>query len=282
MAHPGGALEVVALCDDTALDDRFLAEHGLSLLVSLANGRRWLVDVGTTDVFLANAARLGVSLDGLAGIALSHGHDDHTGGLTFYPRLGGAPPIHGHPYLWHKTYQVKAGEPVRVCGMPYLARRHAQPHFHAVNGVAQLDDDLFLFTDVARAPGSHAPIQGNFFNEDGTGPVPLLDDATVVARTPGGLVVLFGCAHAGYANIVRAIRARFPGEPLRSVVGGLHLVTASEAVLEEAVACTAETRSDDFTFYGGHCTGEGALRWFRARLGDGVVRPLGSGRTIRY
>ncbi len=178
---------VTVLTDDTVASTRFIAEHGVSILVEWSHGRRWLVDTGTTDVFLENAKRLGVSLDNLDGIAITHGHDDHTGGLTFYPRLKGNPPVYGHPYLWHKSYQIRPGQPVRVTGMPYLARKHAFAAFRPVNGVVRLDDGLFFFTDIERAPGSFAPVAGNFFNEDETGAVPLIDDASVVLRTVRGM-----------------------------------------------------------------------------------------------
>ena len=205
MPSQTGKTEIVVLTDDTIAQDGLMAEHGVSILVTLPNGRRWLVDTGTTDVYQENARRLGIRLDGLAGIAITHGHDDHTGGLTFYSRLAGKPPVYGHPYIWHKSYQIRPGKPVRITGMPYLARRDAAPSFHPVNGMARLDDDLYFFTDIPRAPRSFAPVAGNFFNEDGTGPVPLIDDASLVVRTPRGMVVIVGCGHAGYTNIIAAI-----------------------------------------------------------------------------
>jgi 7,8-dihydropterin-6-yl-methyl-4-(beta-D-ribofuranosyl)aminobenzene 5'-phosphate synthase len=145
-----------------------------------------------------------------------------------------------------------------------------------------LEDDLYVFTDIPRAPGSYAPTAGKFFNEDGTGPCPIIDDATLVARTPRGLVAMFGCAHAGYVNILKAVRAEFPDERLLSVVGGLHLGGANDQVLAEAVAVTGDFKADRFTFHGGHCTGGKAIAVFRETFGDDGVRPLGAGRVIRY
>jgi 7,8-dihydropterin-6-yl-methyl-4-(beta-D-ribofuranosyl)aminobenzene 5'-phosphate synthase len=275
-------MRLTILCDDTVASDRCIAEHGLSILVELPGGGRWLLDTGTTDVFLRNADRGGVGLDGLAGIVISHGHGDHTGGLTFCGRLRGDPPVYGHPYIWHKQYEVTEGKPVRVLGMSDLSRKYAAPLFRPVNGTARLADDLYLFTDIPRAPGSYAPTAGKYFNEDGTGPCPIIDDATLVARTPRGLVAVFGCAHAGYVNILKAVRAAFPGERLLSVVGGLHLGGASEEVLAEAVAATGAFRAEGFTFHGGHCTGERTIARFRETFGDDAVRPLGAGRVIDY
>jgi 7,8-dihydropterin-6-yl-methyl-4-(beta-D-ribofuranosyl)aminobenzene 5'-phosphate synthase len=275
-------MKLTILCDDTVASDRCLPEHGVSILVERPNGHRWLLDTGTTDIFLRNAHRLGVRLDGLTGIVISHGHEDHTGGLMFCGRLQGKPPVYGHPYIWHKQYEVTKGAPVRVLGMSDLSRKYADPLFRPVNGTAMLEDDLYFFTDIPRAPGSYAPTAGKFFNEDGTGPCPIIDDATLVARTPRGLVAMFGCAHAGYVNILKAVRTAFPDERLLSVVGGLHLGGANDQVLAEAVAVTGAFKADRFTFHGGHCTGGKAIAVFRETFGDDTVRPLGAGRVIRY
>jgi 7,8-dihydropterin-6-yl-methyl-4-(beta-D-ribofuranosyl)aminobenzene 5'-phosphate synthase len=270
------------LCDDAAATGEYLAEHGLSILVGLPNGRRWLMDTGTSDVFLRNAGRMGLSLDGLAGIVITHGHDDHTGGLAFYPRLGGAPPVYGHPCVFAKQYEVRKGEPVRVLGMPDRARRYADPAFRPVRGTVELDEDLYLFTDIPREPGSHAPVEGKFFHEDGTGPCPILEDATLAIRTPRGLVAVFGCAHAGYVNILKAIRRKFPGVRLLAVAGGLHLSGADERVLSDAAAYTDTFRDGGWTLHGGHCTGAKALAYIRERYGDDAVKPLGAGRVIEF
>jgi 7,8-dihydropterin-6-yl-methyl-4-(beta-D-ribofuranosyl)aminobenzene 5'-phosphate synthase len=275
-------LELCVLCDDKAVSEDFAKEHGVSILIKLANGHRWLFDAGTTNVFMENAKTLGESLDNLEGIMISHGHDDHGGGLTFYPRLGGEPPVYGHPLIWVKQYQIKKGKPLRICGIPYLARKYADPHFKPLHNVTKMDEDMYFFTDVKQEPGSYCPTYGKFYNEDGVGPWEGTDDATVVINTPEGIVAIFGCGHAGYINILKAIKQKFPDKKILSVVGGLHLKSADEKVLAKAANFTDTVKAPKFTFYGGHCTGGNAIKYFQAKYGENVVRTYASGTVIKY
>lgn len=275
-------LRITVLMDDTVMSDGVVCEHGVSVLMELLNGHRWLMDMGTTDLFMENAKRLGVDLAGLNGITITHGHDDHTGGLAFYGRLGSEPPVYGHPYIWHKSYQFRPNQPVRVTGIPYQARKCLAPHFHPVNHTVKLDDGFYMMTDIPRKPGSFEPIGGNFFNEDATGPVPLIDDASMAIRTSHGIVVVVGCAHAGYTNILEAVAREFPDDKVCAVIGGVHLQNADEDVLSQAVAVTKQVGTPDFVFYGGHCSGRNALDYFRQALGDDAVAPLGAGHVIEF
>lgn len=282
LAGEAGKLKLSVLCDDSVVADKFMTEHGVSILVTLPNGHRWLMDTGTTNVYLENAAILGESLKDLTGIFITHGHDDHGGGLMFYPRLGGEPPVYGHPNIWAKQFEIKKGEPVRDCGIPYHARIEGGPHFKPLNHVNRMDDDMVFLTDIPREPGSYCPVQGKFFNEEGTGPWPGVDDATLAIRTPKGVVVVFGCAHAGYVNILKAVLKEFPGEKILSVVGGLHLKGAGDEVFAQAADFTDSVKADGFTFYGGHCTGKDAIAYFKARFGEDAVKSLGAGRVIEF
>ena len=95
----------------------------------------------------------------------------------------------------------------------------------------------------------------------------MIDDAAIVIRVQEGLIVIIGCGHAGYTNILGAIHKEFPEEKLLAVIGGLHLTNASETVLAEAVRCTRRFMTDRFAFHCGHCTGENAWQVFQEAFG---------------
>ena len=65
---------------DNRAAEGFVAEHGLSLLIEHGD-ERILFDMGAGAALRPNAEKLGVDLDGVTRMVLSHSHNDHTGGL---------------------------------------------------------------------------------------------------------------------------------------------------------------------------------------------------------
>ena len=58
-------------------------EHGLSAYMEYGE-RRYLLDTGASDLFMLNAEKLGVDLGEVDYCLISHGHNDHIGGLSAF------------------------------------------------------------------------------------------------------------------------------------------------------------------------------------------------------
>ncbi len=71
---------VTTLVENSVHARGLLAEHGLAFHLQ-AGPRSLLFDTGQTGLLLHNALKLRISLAGADAIVLSHGHNDHTGGL---------------------------------------------------------------------------------------------------------------------------------------------------------------------------------------------------------
>ncbi len=78
-------MKITVLIENTKQDDCLACEHGLSLLIEF-EGKKYLLDSGSTDAFLENADQLGESLGDVEWAFLSHGHWDHSGGFAEYLR----------------------------------------------------------------------------------------------------------------------------------------------------------------------------------------------------
>lgn len=79
-----GATISVLTDNNTKRDSHLIAEHGLSLYVE-CDGLKLLFDTGETDVYLKNAAKMGIDLRNIDIVALSHHHYDHVGGIKYFP-----------------------------------------------------------------------------------------------------------------------------------------------------------------------------------------------------
>ena len=68
------------------------AEHGLCLFVETGNDK-FFFDLGQTDLFLANAASLGIDVAAVDFAIVSHGHYDHGGGIAAFLAANSHAPV---------------------------------------------------------------------------------------------------------------------------------------------------------------------------------------------
>src|SRR5437763_703900 len=126
---PGGsrARMPVSIMEDGDAPDPLLAEHGFSVLVTVArNGseHHLLFDAGTSpDGAVENMRRLGVDPGSIEAIVCSHGHFDHTTGLDGLIRVLGRVnmPVLIHPHFWRRRRLMLPGREPRE--IPTTSRR---------------------------------------------------------------------------------------------------------------------------------------------------------------
>ncbi|NLB84469.1 MAG: MBL fold metallo-hydrolase, partial [Synergistaceae bacterium] len=104
------------------------------------------------------------------------------------------------------------------------------------------------------------------------------DDLSLIARVEGlGAVIVTGCSHAGIINIVR--HSLREGEHLEAVIGGLHLVEASDERIQKTAEALEEFNPS--LVAAGHCTGLKAQCAFLGIFGDRFA-PMGSGTVFTF
>lgn len=270
-----------------------VAEHGFAALVTVRRGTSsttLLFDTGLSpDGMVTNAARLGVALDDVQAVVLSHGHFDHAGGLAGLAARHGVRgmPMVVHPLLWtRRRLAVPGKDPVEL---PTLsARALAGEGFEVIERRVPsllLDGSVLVTGEIDRTTeferGMPPPHQA--LGPDGEwrhDPLVLDDQALVVHVRGRGLVVLTGCGHAGAVNIVRHA-ARLTGvDRLHALIGGLHLGgPAFEPIIGPTVRALTEASPD--LVVPGHCTGWRAQHALAAALPDAWVQgSSGSGYRL--
>ncbi len=253
------------------------AEHGFALWIDAA-GRRILFDAGQGGALPGNAEQLGIDLSAADTLVLSHGHYDHGGGIPAVLARHPAIAVVAHSGCLRSRYVVSKQE-TRAVGLPEAAaaalRRHSQVHW-ADTPVALAP--AIGVTGAIRRGNDFEDTGGPFFlDAAGREPDPLDDDIALWIRTPRGLVVCVGCAHAGVVNTVRQAQAQSGTRELLAVVGGFHLGSASAARMERTIAALREL--DPWRLVPCHCTGRAAAAALRAALGD-RVGPGAAGQTV--
>ena len=76
-------MKLTVLTDNnTYIDKYYYGEPALSYYIE-DDGKKILFDAGYSDVTVKNAEKMGIDLSDLDYIVISHGHNDHTGGLKY-------------------------------------------------------------------------------------------------------------------------------------------------------------------------------------------------------
>jgi 7,8-dihydropterin-6-yl-methyl-4-(beta-D-ribofuranosyl)aminobenzene 5'-phosphate synthase len=274
------AVKICVLSDNKPGPDGFGSEHGLSMLIALGSGHRWLWDVGQSPLFLESAGKLGLDLRNTKGLALSHGHYDHTDGLaTLFQEAGFEGPVFAHPGFAEQRYKSQQGSVPRPIGFNRDSLPWLLPRFTAVHHHRDLDQGLSMLSDIPRIEGHFQSVAGYFFDRVETIPDSVQDDACLVAHTNKGAIVVLGCCHSGLANTLHRISDVLGLKAIHAVLGGLHLLTAPESALHETVGVLREYRVE--RVHPCHCTGEQAGQFLKEYL-PGKVFDVGTGTVIEF
>jgi 7,8-dihydropterin-6-yl-methyl-4-(beta-D-ribofuranosyl)aminobenzene 5'-phosphate synthase len=279
------AVTITILVDNKAGKSRtgeeLASEHGLSFWIE-SGDKRILFDTGQGRSLESNAPALGVDLGETDVLVLSHGHYDHTGGVAHVLHEARHADVYCHPEVRRARYAVKDGKakPIGIPKRPLKALEKLPPErLHWAEGPLMLSDDIGISGPVPRST-SYEDTGGPFYlDQEGNDPDPIEDDLALWVQTDGGVVVCFGCAHAGVINTLSYIRDLIGGAKIRAIIGGTHLVNAGRERLAETIAVLRVLRIPMIVPC--HCTGEEASHVLVEALGE-VVSPGASGMTFRF
>jgi len=257
------AMHVTILYDAFGKPSAMKKDWGYSAFIEYA-GKRILFDTGDDPKILAdNAKAKGVDLSRLDFAVLSHRHGDHMGGLDYLLRVNPKVTIYAPkenfgvygsslPGTFYRRDGELPTEQRYFDGSPPDTMRFGSAwphaHFELVDNARDVAPGMHLISLVSDKPGTLE-----------------LRELSLAIETPDGLVVVVGCSHPGIGKILEAARAI--DAHVHVVMGGLHLVTASDADIADVVTGLHDTSKVDF-IAPGHCTGEPAFAALKKAFGD--------------
>ena len=190
------------------------AEHGLSYYIQ-KDGASVLFDTGASNLFIKNAEKLGIDLNNVPNIVLSHGHYDHGDGL---PYLASGKLI-CHPSVFQNRYRKRDGSYLGLC----TAKHEAEKKFEMVysSKPKEIIQDVWFLGEIKRQH-KFEQFQSDFFLENNDDD-PINDDTGMVINTSKGLILISGCAHSGICNMIDQAISITGKSNFITIIGGLHL-----------------------------------------------------------
>lgn len=260
-------MKITCLMENAAGNGRVCAEHGLSVYVETKK-RTLLIDTGASAAFIKNADAMKADLSKVEMLILSHGHNDHTGGvMAFYER--------------NKTSSIYLQE---AGTLPYFTKSAGAPQYIGVGddvpalptiklcpGDFSPADDVDVFTNVTGRrlwPAGNRTLmvkRGDVFEQDD-----FRHEQYAVIREDGKEVLISGCAHNGILNILDAYRERYGKNP-DYVISGFHTMqrkgySPEDLALDRQIA--EELTKLPTVFYTGHCTDIEPYSVMKAVMGE--------------
>jgi 7,8-dihydropterin-6-yl-methyl-4-(beta-D-ribofuranosyl)aminobenzene 5'-phosphate synthase len=260
------------LVENTVSQEDLRSEHGFSLWLETPWGNV-LWDTGQSTLFLENAQKMGVEIGKVSCVALSHGHYDHTGGLSAILMVNPHVSIFGHPEIFIQRF-VKTFD--HGCFIKPISSPISKEFVQAKGKVLKLNSQpseiipgVFLTGEIPRTT-KYEDTGGNFFLDvECIVRDPIMDDQALYFETSFGIVVLLGCAHSGVVNTINYIAKLTGKDRIYAVIGGMHLLNASDERLEETAHMLE--KYDVQMICPCHCTGERAKTLFRMMFHGRVV-----------
>lgn len=142
-------------------------------------------------------------------IFLSHCHDDHVGGLVgMLKSIGKEIPVVAHEDIFRPHLVMKPQ--LKHVGVGSNVRREVEKeggNWILASEPIKLMEGILTTGEISveeREPFERNTYKGLYtMREGGLVNDPLLDDTSLIARTPTGLVIISGCSHAGIVSIAK-------------------------------------------------------------------------------
>jgi 7,8-dihydropterin-6-yl-methyl-4-(beta-D-ribofuranosyl)aminobenzene 5'-phosphate synthase len=242
--------------DDSQVNKALLSEHGLSLYIE-TDKHNILFDTGQTDGFMVNADLLGINLENVDTVVISHGHYDHGGGLKSFLSHNRRAKVYIQSTAFQNFFSLREDQRYAYIGLDKDLLEEDQVHL--IKGDFSLGENLHIIQNInenlffPKANKSLFVQKNQDYVQDD-----FLHEQSLIISDDSHKVLIAGCAHRGILNIIKASQA-YAQQPLDLVVGGFHLKSRHSDLAfsnAEIESLAHELKTYSKYYLTGHCTGD--------------------------
>ena len=251
-------MEIKILVDDMAYK-RYFAQHGLSIIIK-TDDKKILFDVGQNPYTLKKNLELMDEDDNFDSIVISHGHYDHTDGLSYFidkknknKKSDINIPIYIHPDAFLDRYSQNK----RYIGIDKDIKEFLKNYeYLKLVNEPYFEDNMIISGKVERNNPYEPEIFYKSIDDNSSKNFEIdnvNDDMFIIVDD----VIITGCSHSGIINVIEYAK-KINKNKIRGVVGGFHLVVSSNDYIQSVYEYL--NNSDLEFIMPLHCTGFNAMK----------------------
>ena len=282
-------MKLISLIDNTAVDEKLYSENGMSFYLEFG-GKNYLIDAGLTGKAAENARRMGLPVQELDSVVITHNHSEHIGGIDNFMKLSPDAGIYLRAGAQTECFRKNGLFKEAVGAGKGFFRKYAK-NLVLFNSFSEVAEGFYLASCEVFDEKNINPDRC-CFALDGKKQVQydFSDECFAVIfpkkRKADGLVIVGGCFHCGVQNILETIKQCWYGIPVLAIVGGFHFMGTNPKTLGcSAEYVTAQARalklSNAEKIYACHCTGFKGFDIMDEILGDKLMY-IGGGEEIDF